>query len=167
MAPNPLSQAVPSSQQATDTSPLPPYTTAESNTSHAEIPGSLECPNDWQTRDYNLTFTLAPTFAGIERAELPWKAFLSLKVKHLPDFMKRGFYWSEANLQKRPTCKRTAATSCQARARQSPLGKRTPAGNGPGATLCEIWGKIRSGLAYLRYSLIMSGRSESFESAPL
>lgn len=100
MAPNPLPQAVASSQQDSDTSSPPPYTNAEGNTSLAEVPRSLGCPHDWQTRDYNLTFTLAPTFAGIEHAQPPWKAFLSLKVKYLPGLMKRGFYWSEANLQK-------------------------------------------------------------------
>lgn len=56
---------------------------------------SDQCPPDWQTGPFNLDIICRPNNTT------DWLARLQVHAKDVPRLMKKGFYWTEANVRKR------------------------------------------------------------------
>lgn len=81
----------------------PPYSeTDATRAGPGPIADSPTCPPDWKTRPHNLLMICYPfPRAEVEsktQQEVSWGAHLKVNCRDVPSLMRRGFFWSDANI---------------------------------------------------------------------
>ncbi|KAK5991405.1 hypothetical protein PT974_09686 [Cladobotryum mycophilum] len=74
---------------------------AKSDDDESDSDADSECPDDWQTRQYNVVLNFRAKNYLIRDDDLRWCGRMEIRTKNVARLLKQGLHWTLANIQRR------------------------------------------------------------------